>query len=64
MVALLDRETRVRRQVGELPRRTVPREVFRRRAQYPMIRREPFGDQMRRDFVAGDYLPAPIGRAG
>ena len=52
MIAFLDRKARMRRQIDELFRCTVLRQIIGRRAQYPMIRRKPLRDQMRRDVVA------------
>src|ERR1700738_1416483 len=56
MIALLDRKTRVAREIGELLWRAVAFDIVWRSAQHAMIRRQALGNQMRRDLIANTNI--------
>ena len=56
MVALLDHQALVARQILQRAQRAMLRQIFGRRAQDAVIDHQPPGDQLRRDLVADPYV--------
>jgi hypothetical protein len=56
MVALLDHQALVARQILQRARRPMLRQIFGRRAQDAVIDHQPPGDQLRRDLVADPHI--------